>query len=363
MRWISAVAVLCLSGSGLTQVNPLDKKSTSQNAVCPLSDAQTQKSIDAFAKMVPTFTQEPRCVNCHGGVDPFAKPTNHGGDTREVGSDCDECHDEVPAKRSGEASKWRLANQEHFFKGKDAKTLCKQMRDVFQEGADFIGHLIDDNGNSKFTEVAFLGTRGLDKFGRSFVKDYKDEPPQHITHGGLINLGTAWIDAMGGEFKGDVDCGCEPSHYAVRVTYDQVINVAIVHGTKTMGPIDIPIRFDEHGNFEGEQVIYINGNETALMCTGNSTAAMVLRVSGQATEQFQKNHMHLQIESGSGLKGVANAQCPMVSRSAPIAARQSQAVLEKDLEGRVGDAMSAEWGAGSGLDTQFHAQIVKVQGP
>jgi hypothetical protein len=363
LYFLSVLTFLGCSTTGWAQVNPLNKPNTSQNAVCPLSEAQIQKSIEAFSKMVPTFTQEPRCVNCHGGVDPFAKPTNHGGDTQEPGSDCNDCHSEMLERGHGGPSKWQLPQPAHFFKGKDAKTLCKQMRDVFKEGADFIGHLIDDNGNSTFTDVAFRGTRGLNKRGRDLVDNYQDEPPQHITHGGLINLGTAWIDAMGGEFKGDVDCGCEPSHYAVRVTYDQVINVAMVHGTKTMGPVDIPIRFDDHGNFEGEQVVYINGNEMALMCTGESKAALLLRVTGQATEQFQKNHMHLQIESGSGLKGVATATCPVISKTVPITARESQAVLEKELEGRVGDSMSAEWGAGSGLDTQLHAQIVKVQGP
>src|SRR4051812_32482157 len=40
-------------------------------AVCPLSEAQTQKSIEAFGKIIPTLVNEPRCVNCHGGVNAF----------------------------------------------------------------------------------------------------------------------------------------------------------------------------------------------------------------------------------------------------------------------------------------------------
>ena len=354
---VLTVAILCLSASA--QVNP--NQFTSQGAVCPLSDAQTQKSMDAFAKLVPTFTQEPRCVNCHGGVDPFAKPTNHGGDTQELGSDCNDCHSEMPPKRGGQPSKWRLANQEHFFKGKDAKTLCKQMRDAFPVGADFIGHLIDDNGNSKFTETAFLGTRGLNKRGRDLVDNYQDEPPKFITHGGLINLGMDWINAMGGEFKGDIDCGCEPSHYAVRVTYDQDITMPMTHFTKKMGPVDIPITFRDDGSFEGEQTVFFNGSGIAYVCTGDSVSAMVLRVSGQATEQFQKNHMQLKMENGSPMKGAASAHCPALSRTVPMSGGQ-YGELEKDLEGRVGE--SVLWApsvAVPGIKTIVHAEIVKAR--
>jgi hypothetical protein len=349
------VAILCLSASA--QNNP---NSTSQGAVCPLSDAQTQKSMDAFAKLVPTFTQEPRCVNCHGGVDPFSKPTNHGGDTQEPGSDCNDCHSEMPPKRGGQPSKWRLANQNHFFKGKDAKTLCKQMRDAFPVSADFIGHLIDDNGNSKFTETAFLGTRGLNKRGRDLVDNYVDEPPKFITHGGLINLGMDWINAMGGAFKGDIDCGCEPSKYAVRVTYDQDITMPMTHFTKKMGPVDIPITFRDDGSFEGEQTVFFNGSGIAYVCTGDSISAMNLRVAGTATEQFQKNRMELRMENGSPMRGAGSAHCPALSRTVPFAGGQ-QGELEKSLEGRVGEsAMWAPSVAVPGIRTIVHAEIVKT---
>jgi hypothetical protein len=347
----------------LAQINPLDKQSTSQGAVCPLSDEQIQKSIDAFAKIVPTLTEEPRCLNCHGGVDPFAKPTNHGGDTVDPATDCDDCHSELPAKTGGAPSKWRLATPQHFFKNKDAKTLCKQMRDVFKQGADFIGHLVDDNGNSKFTEVAFLGTRGLNDRGRNLVDNYHDEPPQRITQGGLINFGTAWIEAMGGEFKGDLDCGCEPSHFAARVSYEQTINTPFFQGVKKMGPVDIPIKFHDDGSFEGEQTVYINGDNMGYLCTSQSRASMTLRVNGKATEEWQKNQMHLQLESGSPLRGSASAQCPAISRNMTFAGG-SQSVLEKDVQGRIGDSMMFKPSVGlPGIDTVIRAEIVKAGAP
>src|SRR5205085_6155532 len=64
-KWHPLFLVVFLSTLALAQ-------STSDGAaVCPLSESQSEKSIDAFAKIVPTLTQEPRCVNCHGGVNPF----------------------------------------------------------------------------------------------------------------------------------------------------------------------------------------------------------------------------------------------------------------------------------------------------
>ena len=49
---------------------------------------QTSKSIDAFAPIASFLTQERRCVNCHGDVNPFIKDTGtawrltHGGRCR-----------------------------------------------------------------------------------------------------------------------------------------------------------------------------------------------------------------------------------------------------------------------------------------
>jgi len=347
--------------SARAETNPLDKKSTSKGAVCPLSDSQAQKSIDAFGKMVPTFTQEPRCVNCHGGVDPFANPTNHGGGTVDPETDCNDCHSEMLGRGNGGPSKWQLPQPAHFFKNKDAKTLCKQMREVFQQGVDFIGHLIDDNGNSKFTEVAFHGTRALNERGRGLVDNYHDEPPQNMSHGKLIDLGFGWVDSTGGEFKGDVECGCEPQKYAVRVSYDQQIATPMFHGVKKMGPIDIPITFHDDGSFEGEQTVYINGDAVAMVCTGESTASMTLRVKGNAKEEFQNNRMHVEMESGSPMRGNATANCPRVHRTESFAGG-SQSVLEKDIQGRVGDTMMWKPGVGlPGITTIIVGEIVKVK--
>lgn len=362
-QWLAGLlgTLLSYSTAVSAQFNPASKPSTSKNTVCPLSDSQSQKSIEAFAKMVPTLTQEPRCVNCHGGLDPFADPTSHAGGTMDAKSDCGDCHSELPARRDGSPSKWRLANPEHFFLGKDAKTLCRQMRDVFAESADFIGHLIDDNGNSKFTEVAFEGTRGLNDAGRALVDRYLPEPPKRITQGGLINQAMDWINAMGGEFKGDVDCGCEPHHYAVRVFSSTNVNLGIVHAKSAMpAPMEIPITFHDDGSFNGEAVLYFNGTEMVSYCSGQTTSVISVKVSGRATEQFQNNHMVLRMENTNPMAGVTYVQCPQKSVTTPLRGG-AQRSIDFHLIGKVGEAVMFSPLAGiPGVDSAVRAEIIKV---
>jgi hypothetical protein len=200
---------------------------------CPLPlDAQF-KSIRAFAPIASFLTQEPRCVNCHGGVNPHIEGTGadpedekapvstveHGPGRierqRERARDgtlliegaCIECHNNMAPKRDGSRSLWMTPPNFLSFVGKDATTLCKQMKRSTHTETEFLGHLRDDNGGNNFGKTAFNGDRGLDK------DMYGDIPPARpsISHEALMRLGRAWVDAMGGSFKGDESCGCEPS--------------------------------------------------------------------------------------------------------------------------------------------------------
>src|SRR5438094_4034606 len=65
--WVLALLVV----SPLTAQSPVPSPQGS-GAVCPLSDERTRKATQAFDQLAVTFTTEPRCVNCHGGVNPFA---------------------------------------------------------------------------------------------------------------------------------------------------------------------------------------------------------------------------------------------------------------------------------------------------
>src|SRR4051812_26962372 len=243
-------------------------------AVCPLSESQTQKSIAAFAKIVPTLTQEPRCVNCHGGVNPFidgvgedpASPdadivpslTEHGGGKMDRAvppsagkpkgspqTDCNDCHNNMARKiPSGAKSRWAMAPVFLHFLGKDAPTLCQQIKDFsrkcdhgicgpWPDAKAVLDHFTRDEGKDNFTGTAFKGDRGLDRtmYPESEVPT---QPPSHISAAALIKLVKDWIATTGGEFKGDKACGCEPAHYAIRYSTSMEVNIESIHHTSAM---------------------------------------------------------------------------------------------------------------------------------
>jgi hypothetical protein len=196
---------------------------------CPLSDEQAQKSVEAFNKIAQVFTGEPRCVNCHGAVNPFglaAFKTHRGGrfspkmkmapdpDTGEpeisldlaaTFQQCPVCHDAFPGT-------WAVAPPNLSFVGKDAFTLCTQQRDRFSDARDFINHIeTDADPSNPFVQEAFTGRMGLNIIGRSLAKKYP-APPVGVTHQDLIQMAHDWVDALGGKFQGGRTCGCTTIH-------------------------------------------------------------------------------------------------------------------------------------------------------
>jgi hypothetical protein len=329
--------------------------------VCPLSESQTQKSIDAFDKVAAAFTQQDRCANCHGGVNPFTQDGHHAGGAQEQSAskrkDCQECHSGLPG--------WDIPVPEMFFmdgyhQPRKPSQICKQMKAAFTRGQDFVRHVSTNTDVADFNGTAFLGTRGLNDFGKMFVfsEPYRPEPPT-MSRGEMTDRAHGWVDAMGGEFKGDVDCGCEPVHYAVRVTDNMIANVSGVHASSLMGPVDIPITFQDDGSFEGQQEVFWYGNDSAYVCSGDFTSAMTLRVSGKAIEESKNHHLHLQLENLTPLHGIANAHCPVKSVSAPFSGG-SKGSLSKEFEGRVGDKLIyIPPGIPGGISVVFSAEIVK----
>jgi hypothetical protein len=199
-------------------------------AACPLDFKQQTDSIRAFEPIASFLTREPRCANCHGGVNPFidgtgpdpedenvpASTTAHGGGriqrqrdrapdgTLLIENECMDCHNNLVPRRDGSKSVWMTAPGFLSFIGKDAPTLCRQIKRSTQTAEHFLGHLEDDNGGNNFGGTAFKGDRGLDP-------DVYDTPPAppSISHAALMGLGHDWINAMGGALQGDESCGCE----------------------------------------------------------------------------------------------------------------------------------------------------------
>jgi hypothetical protein len=223
-RWTIFATVAVAGGMVVT---PLLAQSDSS---CPLPLARQIDSIHAFSPIASFLTSEPRCFNCHGGVNPHiegtgndpedadAPPslTEHGGgrilrqrDTAPDGtvlieSECRDCHSNMAPRRDGGPSLWMTAPSFLSFVGKDAPTLCRQIKRATGTAEHFRGHLEDDNGGNQFGRAAFAGDRGLDPQ----MYDIPPEPPS-ITHSELMQMARQWIDAMGGSFQGDERCGCE----------------------------------------------------------------------------------------------------------------------------------------------------------
>jgi hypothetical protein len=204
---VKLIAAL-LSLSTLAKIEAFGQKT----AACPLTDSQTQKSVAAWAKIANFLTTEPRCVNCHGKVnpyidgvgvdpdDPFKDPEapvsqiEHGGGKQNhektglMDQGCKKCHDGMAPKRDGSPSvNWTLAPGFLSFVDKDATTLCRQIKRATGTAEGFMGHLQDDNGRTNFAGTAFLGNRGL---GEDSLEGFnvKIEKPS-ITHDALMRLG------------------------------------------------------------------------------------------------------------------------------------------------------------------------------
>jgi hypothetical protein len=244
LAFVSAVAEFPTNAQG--GAGGQSRTSSPSAAFCPLTDAQTAKSIDAFAKIANFLTTEPRCVGCHGGVNPFIKDTGldpgdepdsptpasrvvHGGGlivrqrettpdgVRLMEGECMDCHNNMVPKADGSPSTWTLAPNFLSFVDKDATTLCRQIKRATGNADHFLGHLENDNGGNAFALTAFKGNRGLDPDRYPLIVP---KVPK-ISHETMMQMGRDWVAAMGGSFKGDEGCGCEFRHakWSGRVEY------------------------------------------------------------------------------------------------------------------------------------------------
>lgn len=357
--------------------------------VCPLSESQTQKSIETFSKIASFLTTEKRCFNCHGGVNPYIEGTGPDpqdpnaplSQTEHVGGKmdrenaksadgtplmdqgCDGCHSHMAPKRGGKwgDSIWTIAPGFLSFVDKNATTLCKQIRGASRDAEDFIGHLTDDNGGNTFGATAFNGDRGLDPDMYPQF-DYRSLPASEkprISHEELLKRGHEWVDSTGGEFKGDKSCGCEPAQYAIRVSTSNESNFGLVHRASVMQPVDVPIVFADDGSFSGDGVASFQAAGTATPCSGQSSSNLTFHVSGMAVETSGEHSMHFQLENSSPTVSNGVIQCPVVGGVATHNTTDGKLVLPFDFKGEVGEAFDYHMPAIPGHTSTMHLEIVK----
>jgi len=281
--------------------------------VCALSDKQQADAPKAFAQMVSTF-QHPRCMNCHGAVDPYSGKNHMGG--KKLRENCGGCH-RLP---QGE---WDTPEAGLFFTGKDAVQLCRQMKRTLPDGSAFIAHITEDRGRTPFIQTAFAGTRALNNLGQQMYerrtgKEYRPEPPP-ITHDAFIAQAEAWIDAMGGKFQGDPDCGCVPHHYSLSIDMEsQGFTAGSLASHTTMSShADIPLKFKDDASFEADVrvPITITGYERGQRslhtgkpedCTITGTMATKYKLSGTVDEARAVLHL---VSSNGSFGGSGTATC------------------------------------------------------
>lgn len=325
VKTLGILAVLLL----LALVRPLPAQDDERpQPVCPLSEDQTQKSIQAFAALAPIF-REPRCINCHGAVDPFSENGGHVGGKRELlkdadgnpllasFNDCQNCHSLLPG--------WRVPDPDMFFTGKDTVGLSKLMRYHFPNaqasGNSFLEHMThDNNGNIHFIDAAFKGLRA--------DPDLTAQPPAGWNHPLLIQRSKAWVDAMGGRFHGDYDCGCSPQHYDLELDYEVIRDLSGLPGmagqydTKTQGQnlsaLEIPLRATAPGKFQGQAVMTLEGSGQIFTpdggCIGQSQQSFLVHATAQLDEgdeesQGSQNKLHVKLTCDR-VQEEASGACP-----------------------------------------------------
>lgn len=225
LRWVSPTLALLLigliaaggPGAGSAPAAPRRPSGTAV-AVCPLTPSQEKAAVLAFEEMVPVI-RHPRCINCHGGVNPlvpYAQGGHMGGfiDTTQIAHSsvqtiravCQECHSQLPG--------WDTPGEPMFWVGKSTKEICMQLKRFSNGPADFIGHITNDHGGIQFIGAAFQGERALNDMakdlpGDDYNKPFTVEPPPG-TRNDLIRQGTDWASAVGPKgWDATPDCGCE----------------------------------------------------------------------------------------------------------------------------------------------------------
>jgi hypothetical protein len=354
--------------------------------ICPLSDVQTQKSIDAFSKIYAVITTENRCTGCHGRVNPYIDGIGedkgdpdapkslfeHGGKKQErpftkpdgqldPGSDCNECHNSMALKTAvgltekQRESNWLSAPSFLAFVGRDAPTVCKQIRGNIPTGKEFLGHLKDDNGGNNFAGTAFNGDRGLDL---TVFREVRVEKPR-IKQEDLLKLAQNWVDSTGGEFKGDTSCGCKPVHYAIRVSTVNDISVGPAHRISVMQPVDIPITFDDDGTFKGDGAAKFQATAASPQCVGTAGSGLTFHASGQAIETSWVRSMHFQFANSSPTVTNSSITCPMNEFKTQTTTAGHEA-LPFDFKGAVGETFDYHMPVAiPGVNSTMHVEIVK----
>jgi hypothetical protein len=338
-RFVAAMLALGLTGLAaaalLLSISPsAAQQSEDSPFVCTLSDEQTRKAIDAFARLMPVFHHD-RCANCHNKIDPFeprghvdirealqalrdrnlldtvrhdtsvSLDVAHAAITRYLDGEpltpaqrvefmfsnaCSVCHDPPPGRDS-----WRMPPPTDSFHDKAAEELCRHIHtnDLTKTPASFEKHMREDG----FVGVAFAGTRGLNGVGIGVYEEstgafYADKPILSPSHGAMVAIVREWLDAQRNEFSRNAACGCRPFRYALTYEAEMTTAMAARGGSVTgsaRGRTKVPLSFADDGTFSGGGSMTLPSSTLMNMgpagkCTMQSETLMAVRLRGHVTE-------------------------------------------------------------------------------
>lgn len=232
---------------------------------CPLTVGQKTAAVKAFKGLAPIF-QEPRCLNCHGAVNPFSRTGGHGGgfidirkeakdflesphgkslvadaeavakagqDPRKEGgevalipgmqamassateiSDRDFIRDnalEILGETCGECHSlpWLIPHSRDYFVNKDWKAMCVHMKTA--ESISFPEQFLEHIQEDELIGKGFEGRRGL-------LEAVTPQPPA-MSRATAIKYANDWVAAMGGKFPKPADCGCKADDIVLEIQH------------------------------------------------------------------------------------------------------------------------------------------------
>ena len=221
---------------------------------CPVPFGKQVQAVKAFKEMLPVF-RHPRCLNCHGGLDPHSE--KHPGAGQIEGLDrmanmtefvegCQMCHDGLAG--------WNTPGSPLFFPGKSDEELCKQMKQFEHTGPDFVSHIHDDHGGIQFIAAGFAGDRALGEG----LRDYGlviEKPPG--TQADLTAKAQRWVDLLGSGYEASPECGCVLPKVKLRIHHTTVSEVpnGLPSNEETEADFEVelePVGESKPGMFQGE---------------------------------------------------------------------------------------------------------------
>lgn len=269
---------------------------------CALTVRQKSAAVRAFKGLAPIF-QEPRCLNCHGAVNPFSGSGGHGGGhidireearrflerpdlrsslavrddptdalaakaiagIREIADSRFEISDNDLIRRKGfepmreackecHVSSWIIPLRHNHFVNRSWKEMCVHMKTSSLTNSPdvFLRHMQDD----ELVLEGFKGRRGL-------LEPPAAEPPT-LSIATVAKYANDWVAAMGSRFHQPPECGCESEGILLEVEHRLHMDPSSSRAKLGAAQFDGTARFDVLLSAEGMPEGWYRGEASVM---------------------------------------------------------------------------------------------------